>query len=143
MDLVSLTLAKMRREKARGVLVVPNWLGAPWMEGVKEMGVRIRVHRAAGLRDIWAGRRRRNSSWSLLDAEVGLRSWGGGRGGRKRKRTRKRKGKGEGLGGEWGRDFRREGEGGKMAEEGEGKRERPCNAPKEKRRRGRLGQARA
>ena len=71
-DLISMTVLKMRKEGARGVLLVPDWGGAPWMAQVRELSSRSWVWEPGGGRDVWAGRRSMQEKWKLRIVEVGL-----------------------------------------------------------------------
>ena len=71
-DLIAMTVLKMRREGARGVLLVPDWGGAPWMAQVRTMATRSWVWEPGGGREIWAGRRAMQGKWKLRVVEVGL-----------------------------------------------------------------------
>lgn len=71
-DLIAMTVLKMRREGARGVLLVPDWGGAPWMAQVRTIATRSWVWEPGGGREIWAGRRAMQGKWKLRVVEVGL-----------------------------------------------------------------------
>lgn len=71
-DLIAPTVAKMKREKAKGVIVVPNWPGATWWPALMGLSNKSWVVRQTDPRTIWAGRRALNPQWSLRVVEVGL-----------------------------------------------------------------------
>lgn len=71
-DLISLTVLKIKREGARGVLLVPDWGSAPWMASVMALGEKFWVWEAGQGRDVWAGRRNVQSQWRLRVVEIGI-----------------------------------------------------------------------
>ena len=71
-DLISATVTKMRREKARGVLLVPDWGGAPWMAQVMALSTRSWIWTAGQGREVWTGRRSIEEKWRLRVVEVGI-----------------------------------------------------------------------
>jgi hypothetical protein len=72
MDLIRATVRKMRRERARGVLLVPDWEGAPWMAQVLALGSKFWVWAVREGWDVWTGRRSVEPNWRLRMVEVGL-----------------------------------------------------------------------
>lgn len=69
-DLISATVRKMRKEKARGVLLVPDWEGASWMPQVMALACRSWVWEAGSGREVWSGRRAIQPRWKLRVVEV-------------------------------------------------------------------------
>ena len=55
--IIASTVRNMRAEGARGVLLVPDWGGAPWTALVRALATRSWVWEAGGGRDVCSGRR--------------------------------------------------------------------------------------
>ena len=70
-DMVSMTLAKMRREGARGIVLVPAWNSAPWMAELLSMADKVETYDDP-IRSMLAGRRKMNHKWRLLVAQVNV-----------------------------------------------------------------------
>jgi hypothetical protein len=71
-DLIRATVRKMRQERARGVLLVQDWEGAPWMAQVLALWSKSWVWEVGEGRDVWTGRRSVEPNWRLRVVEVGL-----------------------------------------------------------------------
>ena len=69
--MITMTLAKMKREGARGLMIVPAWDNAPWMGELKKMADKVEVLRDP-VRQMFAGRRKMNAKWGMMVAEVNL-----------------------------------------------------------------------
>jgi hypothetical protein len=64
------TMRKIKRERPRGVLLVPNWEAASWMPTGMEEASAYWVCQRQGLRELWEGKRVMNPAWTLRVVEI-------------------------------------------------------------------------